>query len=233
MARRFSFMEVPLFFLALSVFGQTSFSRGEELFLWNKPQEALVYLEAAMAEDPANIRAGLYLGIAYQQLDRTDEAIAVYRGVLPRAGSHTALIAYNLGNAYYTKGDLSLADQYYTQAVEADSAYSSAYLNRGNARVQKGSLREAVADYEAYLSLAPRSSKRPQIERLIALIREEFAAEERRRIQAEAAAQAEEERRKRLLEEVSASLQADAENTRGISGGAEGMLEYEGEFELE
>jgi tetratricopeptide (TPR) repeat protein len=232
MARKFPFFNVPFLFLALSVFGQ-SFPRGEELFLQDKPQEALVYLEASLAEDPANIRAGLYLGIAYQQLDRIDEAIAVYLRILPRAGNEAALIAYNLGNAYYNKGDPALAERYYTQAIEADDAYASAYLNRGNSRVRRGALGEAAADYGAYLSLAPRSPQRPRIEQLIALIRAEFAAEESRRIQAEAEARAEAERRRRLLEEVSASLQAAAEDTRGISSGAEEALEYDGEFELE
>jgi hypothetical protein len=50
---------------------------------------------------------------------------------------------------------------------------------------------------------------------------------------AEAQAKADEERRRRLLEEVSASLQAAAEDSRGISSGAEDVLGYDGEFELE
>jgi murein tripeptide amidase MpaA len=75
--------------------------------------------------------------------------------------------------------------------------------------------------------------------RLVAVIKEEFAAEERqrvleeqRRLEAEAQAKAEAERKRRLLEEVSASLQAAAEETQGLSAGSEGMLNYEGEFEL-
>jgi tetratricopeptide (TPR) repeat protein len=208
---------------------QSSFSRGEALFLDNKPQEALVHLESAVAENPGNARAALYLGISYQQLDRTDEAIAVYRRALPGAGKDTALVAYNLGNAYYTKGNASLAEQYYSQAIEADPVYASAYLNRANTRVGQGALREAIVDYELYLSLEPVSSKRPQIEQLLGLIREEFAAEERRKIQEEVEA----ERRQRLLEEVAASLQSAAEESQGLSSGSEEVLGYEGEFELE
>jgi tetratricopeptide (TPR) repeat protein len=213
--------------------GESSFSLGTELFMRNKPQEALPYLESSVAEDPANVKAALYLGVAYQQLGRLDEAIVVYRRILPRAGDDTALIAYNLGNAYYTKGNISSAEQHYTQALEADPSYAPAYLNRANARLSAGSLREAIPDYELYLSLRPQSPQRPQIEQLIALIREEFAAGERRRIQAEAEAQAAAERRQRLLEEVSSSLQSSAEEVEGVSAGTEDVLGYEGLFELE
>jgi tetratricopeptide (TPR) repeat protein len=256
-------MLAALFFLGrLAVFGQTSFSQGEELFMQNKPAEAMAYLEQTVAEDPANVKASLYLGITYQQLDRVDEAIAVYRKILPRGGSETARIAFNLGNAYFTKGSAIFAEQYYTQAVEADPTYASAYLNRANTRVKNGSPQEARPDYELYLTLEPRSSQRPQIESLLALIREEAmaaeqaereaaaaaerqklaaeqaereaaAAAERQKIAAEQAAREAAERRQRMMEEVAASLQASADSTQGLSAGSENVLGYDGEFELE
>lgn len=227
------FLAAVVLLYAGSAYGQSNFSRGEELFMQNKPREALVFLENTVAEDPSHVRASLYLGIAYQQLDRVDEAIAVYRRILPRGGGETARVAYNLANAYYTKGNAVFAEQFYSQAVEADPAYAPAYLNRANARVKNGSLREALPDYEMYLTLEPRSPKRPRIEQLAAFIREEFAAEERRRLLAEEAARAEAERKQRLLDEVSASLQAAADESRGLSAGAEEVRGYEGEFELE
>jgi tetratricopeptide (TPR) repeat protein len=215
------------------VHGQSSFTRGEELFMQNKPREALAFLESTVADDPAHVRAFLYLGIAYQQLDRIDDAIAAYRKILPRGGPETARIAYNLGNAYYSKGNAVFAEQFYTQAIETDSTYVPAYLNRANTRVKSGSLREALTDYETYLTLNPRSSKRTEIERLASFIREEFAAGERRKLLAEEAARAEAERRQRLLEEVSASLQAAADESHGLSAGSEDVQGYDGEFELE
>jgi tetratricopeptide (TPR) repeat protein len=230
---------------------ETGFKRGEELFMANKPQEALSFLEAAIVQDPAQLKAYLYLGIIYQQLDRTDDAIAVYRKLLPRAGDETARTAFNLGNIYFRVGNTEYAEEFYTRAIDADSAYGPAYLNRANLRVKKGELAAALPDYDLYLSLEPRSAKRPQIERLCALIRAEFAAEERRRVLAEeeterdrvrAAAEAErqrvlaeeaEARRRVLLEELSASLQSAAEETRGASAGSEGVRSYDEEFELE
>jgi tetratricopeptide (TPR) repeat protein len=212
---------------------QSSFAQGEALFLQNKPQEALRFLESAAAEDPAHVQAFLYLGIAYLQANRVDDAIAAYTKILPRGGTETARINYNLGNAYFVKGDTGLARQYYTQAIEADPSYSSAYLNRANAMVRRGEQQEALADYEAYLSLEPGSAKREQVLRLMAFIRDEFAAAERRRVMAEEAARAEAERRRRLLEEVAGSLQAAAEGSKGLSAGTESVQDYHGEFELE
>ncbi|GHV71732.1 hypothetical protein AGMMS49928_24940 [Spirochaetia bacterium] len=220
-------------FWAAPVFGQSNFVRGEEFFLQNKPRDALTFLEAAVIEDPAKVEAFFYLGMAYQQLNRADEAIAVYRRILPRAGEETARIAYNLGNIYFEQGNAEFARQYYTQSIEADPSYASAYLNRANTLVKAGILGEAIPDYESYLSLEPRSVKRPRIEQLLSFIREEFAAEERRRLLAEAQAREEAERKRRLMEEVSASLQAAAEDIRGVSAGSEDVQGYEGEFELE
>ncbi|MDR0642401.1 MAG: tetratricopeptide repeat protein [Treponema sp.] len=245
---------VLLFFLFFGVFSgaqEGGFKRGEELFMGNKPQEALGFLEAAIAQDPAHLRAYLYLGHIYQQLGRTDDAIAIYRKLLPRAGDEAPRAAFNLGNIYFLTGNIEYAEEFYSQAISMDSAYGPAYLNRANLRIKKGELAEALPDYELYLSLEPHSVKRPQIEQLCALIRAEFAAEERRRILAaeeaerervRAAAEAErqrilaeeaEARRQSLLREVSASLQSAAEETRGASAGTENVQAYDGEFEME
>jgi tetratricopeptide (TPR) repeat protein len=227
------FAAVLIFLLGEGGFAQNLFARGEELFMLNKPGEALPFLEGAIAEDPGNVRAFLYLGMAYLQLEKPDDAITVYRDILPRAGEETARVAFNLGNAYFSKGNADSAEQFYSRAIEANPAYASAYLNRANTRIKTGALGEALPDYERYLVLEPESPKRSRIEQLVTLIRAEFAAEERRRVIAEAEAAAEAERRQRFLEEVSSSLRSAAEESQGLSAGAEDVLNYEGEFELE
>lgn len=199
----------------------------------NKPQEALSFLETAAAEDPAHVQAYVYLGIVYQQLNRLDSAIETYNKILPRAGNENARVAYNLGNVYFAKGDLVMARRFYTQAIEANPSFSSPYLNRANSLVKSGELKDALDDYEAFLGLDPNSSKRAEVTKLIAFIRNEFAAAEQRRIMEEEAVRAEQERRRRLLEEVSGSLQAAAEDSRALSAGTEDVQDYSGEFELE
>jgi tetratricopeptide (TPR) repeat protein len=230
-----SLMLVLLLFSPVSppLEAQTSYARGEELFMQNKPQEALKYLESATAEDSAHVQAFLYLGIAYLQVNRADDAIAAYKQILPRGGTETARIAYNLGNAYFIKGSPALACEYYSQAIDTNPAYAAAYLNRANSLVKSGELAKALTDYEEYLSREPRSPKREQIVRLTTFIREEFAAAERRRIMAEEAARAEAERKRRLLEEITESLQAAAGDSKGLSAGAEDVHDYDSEFEME
>ncbi|MCL2042549.1 MAG: tetratricopeptide repeat protein [Treponema sp.] len=243
-------------------FGQDSFARGEELFMQNNPQEAVIFLESSIAQNPSNVTAYLYLGISYEQLGRVDEAIVVYRQVLDRAGHLTATVASNLGNAYFRSGFAAEAEAMFTRAISADRMYSSAWLGRANARIRKGTLQEAIADYEQYLLLEPRAPQRQSIERMTAFIRAEQAEAERRRLVAEemarldaerARAEAERlrlaaeeaarmeaerqrveaERRQRLLEDVAASLQSAAGASQSLSTGAEDVEGYDGEFELE
>jgi len=220
-------------------------AQGEEFFIQNRPQEALGFLEAAVTEDPSHVEAFLYLGITYQQLDRIDDAIAVYQRILPWGGPETARIAFNLGNAYLIKGDLDSAVQSYTEALAEDPLFSAALLNRANVRVQIGSeesLKEAIEDYEYYVYLEPHSSQAAQITRLVTVIREEFAAQERsrqeaiaaeeqRRREAEEASRREVERRQRFLEGVAASLRAAAEDPRSLSAGNEVIQGYQEESE--
>jgi len=220
-------------FTVVFCYGQSNFSKGEELMMQNKPAEAVIFLENAVGEDPAHAVGWLYLGVVYEQLNRLDEAIAVYRRVLPTAGNLSANIAFNLGNAYFSKGNSELAEQYYTQAIGFNSVYSRAYLGRANTRIKSGNLRNAIDDYEQYMTLEPRSTQKAKIDQLVTLVRAELAAEERRRILAEEEERRLAEERQRLLDAVSASLNSVADNSKGISSGTENVEGYEGEFILE
>ena len=218
---------------AVFCFSQDNFIVGEDLFMQNKPREAAPYLENAIAADPSHVMAHLYLGIAYEQTGRIDEAISVYRQILGRAGSLAATTANNLGNAYFKQGSLVEAEAMYSQAITTDSIFAPAYLGRANARIQRGSLTEAIQDYEQYLMLNPNTGQRGTIERLVSYVRTEIAEAERQRVIAEELARQEAERRQRLLDEVSASLQGAAGASQGLSAGAEDVIGYDGEFELE
>jgi len=93
------FIKICIFMLlTVLLWGQSNFSRGEEFFMQNNPSQAVVFLERALAEEPANSLIYLYLGVVYEQLNRNDEAIAIYRRILPSAGNLSANVANNLGN---------------------------------------------------------------------------------------------------------------------------------------
>jgi len=190
------------------------FARGEELFMQNKPEEALPFLEKAFADDEANREGALYLAMSYEQLERFDNAIAVYRKILPQAGDKTALVSCNLGNIYFRTGNNALAEQFYTQAIRADPSYAPAYLNRANTRVRNGALKDALPDYQRYLSLDPSSSQRSRIEKLAGLIQEIFAEAEIRRLLAQESSRADAEKRQRLMnEELAAAMPEMIETT--------------------
>jgi tetratricopeptide (TPR) repeat protein len=228
--------KIPVFlWLSIAVFcyGQSNFTRGEELLMQNKPAEAVGFLERAVSEDPAHVQANLYLGIVYEQLGRAEQAITVYRRILPSAGNLSANVANNLGNVYFQRGNTEDAERYYTEAIGYNSVFSRAYLGRANTRIKAGNLMNAVTDYEQYLILEPSSAQRANIERLIALIRQEAATEEMRRLMAEEEARRIAEERQRLLDSVSASLQSAADSSQGLSTGAESVEGYEVEFILE
>ncbi|MDR2541936.1 MAG: tetratricopeptide repeat protein [Treponema sp.] len=231
------FKKVVLFcFLAVfSVlsYGQSNFSQGQELFMGNNPAQAVVFLERALGEDPANALVYLYLGVVYEQLGRMDEAIAVYRRILPTAGNLSANVANNLGNVYFRRGDNTEAESFYTQAVNFDGNMSVAFLGRANTRIQAGNLLNAITDYERYLMLEPLSSQRGNIEQLINMIRSEIAAEEMRRVIAVEEERRLAEERQKLLDAVAASLQSAAEAGQTISVGSENIELYDWEIEPE
>ena len=231
-------------FCLFPAFSQNSFSQGEAAFLENRPSEAIVHLEAVIRDDPAHVQAFMYLGIAYLQLNRIDDAITAYQRILPRAGAQTARIAFNLGNAYFMKRDHAQAVQSYARALEADPLFATALLNMANAKIEMGQYNEAIEDYERYLILEPASPQSSQIRRLITFIneesaamqrriQEELAAEEQRRLAAEENLRIEAERRQQLLEDIAASLQAAAEDLMSLSAGNEEIQEYDARFELD
>jgi len=222
-----------LLFLTVFCYGQSNFSRGEELFMQNKPEEAVIYLESALADDPTSVNTCLYLGVVYEQLGRTDEAIAIYRRILPSAGNLSANVANNLGNVYFQRGNTDEAERYYTQAIGFNSAFSRAYLGRANTGIKAGKLQNALSDYEQYLALEPQSSQRASIEQLVSLIRAEFAAAETRKRLAEEEEKRIAEEKQKLLDSVYASLYSAADQSKSISSGAESVEGYEGEFVLE
>ena len=220
-------------FLTVFCFGQSNFSRGEDLFMRNQPEQALDFLIRAMAEDPSNPMVYLYLGLVYEQLHRIEDAIAIYRRVLPTAGVLSANVANNLGNIYLKRKNTDMAEQYFTQALGYNSVFSSAYLGRANTRIEAGNLRSALIDYEQYLTLEPRAPQSQQIQQMINIIQGEFANEEMRRILAEEEARRVAEERQKLLESVSASLQSAAGSGQGMSVDADGFELLEGVFELD
>jgi tetratricopeptide (TPR) repeat protein len=211
---------------------QTDYEKGVDRLMWNSPTEALPYLESAIKADPSNEKAYLQLSVAYRQLDRMNEAFSVLKRGQANASAYPHLFAYDMGTIYESQGKNAFAEDLYSQAINANGSFASAFLNRAQVRFNLGKYGEAAEDYSAYLSLAPDSPKRADIERLIGLIRDSMAEEDKLKQEAARRKAEEEARKARLLSDVEESLRQAAEDTENVSEGVEGAEGYDSESEL-
>jgi tetratricopeptide (TPR) repeat protein len=210
MAKRIA-LAGALFLAALAAFGASAFfEKGEALFVQNKPQDAQPLLESALNEDPTNEKIYLYLGIIYQQLGDPQKAIDVLKRGLNIATSFKDLFYYNMGNDFFSRKQYNLAEESYNSALSTNHSLAEAYLNRANARLQLQSYAGALADYTLFLQMKPQDPQRPNIEKVMALIRGVQDDIEKARV-AEAAKQ------QALMNDVLNSLNNAGEDTKNLS----------------
>jgi tetratricopeptide (TPR) repeat protein len=224
---------------------QSLLKEGEDLYLNNKPDQAVAVLKSALEEEPRNARIYHYLGVSYQQLGMHEAAIETMREALDLSMSSRmeASFYFNIGNSYAESGQPQKAQEMYGKAVKADNSFAKAYLNRANTTVDafKGNadkeqrieaFERAVNDYQVYLSLKPQASQKPQIRKMIELL-QQSAEQERQALEAERERRRrEEERRKALVDSVLDSLDQAGEEAKSMSGGKEEIEEYEDDIDI-
>lgn len=246
-----------VFFAASFLFAE---SEGERLFKTNNPGGAVSLLEKDISD--GNISADTYnfLGLAYFQLGQYDKAIDAFERGMSSGISNRKLLSFNEGNVAYAAGNYSKAESCYSLALAASPDFYSALLNRANTRLMMKKYSESLDDYRRFVLEQPDDSQAPEIQRLIGYLEQEiqrqeqeslrFAAEQKRleeenkRLQEEMIRRkaeqealeaerraAEEERRRKLLEDVANSLQQT--DTTNMTAGAEDVLDYDYESELE
>lgn len=203
----------------------TSLQEGEQLFLQNKPEAALPFLEKALYESPQEEKIYLYLGIVYEQLQSTEKSIQIMRRGLNVATSYKDLLYFNLGNNHFRREEYTLSEQMYTNALEVNPSLDDAYLNRANARLELEKYPEARQDYIDYLRQAPDTPQRENIEKIIALLGGILEQREQQRL-------AELERQKALMNEVLNTLKNASEDTRNLSAGSEKIQEEYEEIDI-
>ena len=77
---------------------------------------------------------------------------------LAQSYDQLALAYYNCGVAYGAAYDLARAIEYFDKAIEHDPHYSTAYLNRGNAKSELDQYDGAISDFDMGLRLRPDDS---------------------------------------------------------------------------
>jgi tetratricopeptide (TPR) repeat protein len=213
-------------FVAALLLTLSSLQQGEQLFLENKPREALPYLEKALYENPQEEKIYLYLGGVYEQIGDTEKSIQVLKRGLNVSQSYKDLFYYDLGNNYFRLQEFTVAEQMYTNALQINGALEVAYLNRANSRLELEEFPAARQDYIDYLRLDPDTPQRENIEKIIALLGQAIEDAERNRL-------AELERQKALMNEVLDTLKNASEDTRNLSAGSEEIQEEYEEIDIE
>lgn len=119
---------------------------------------------ADVARAKGGPEAAYYLGVAQQQLKQLDEAVATLQGA---RAPQPALIPYQIGVAYYLKGNWDAAVEQLDRAVSMDSGLAYAYYYRGRAQDKKGRKDLLVNDMSRFLALAPNAPEAPQAQAIL------------------------------------------------------------------
>ena len=246
-----------LFFLISCAFSE---SEGEKLFKTNNPGGAVTLLEKDISDGNVSADTYNFLGLSYFQLGQYEKAIDAFERGMNSGVSNRKLLSFNEGNVAYAAGNYSKAESCYSLALAASPDFYSALLNRANTRLMMKKYQDCLADYKRFVLEQPDDSQTPEIQRLIGYLEQEIQRqeeeavrlaevqirleEEKKRLQEEMARQkaeqealeaerraAEEERRRKLLEDVANSLQQT--DTTNMTAGAEDVLDYDYESELE
>ncbi len=211
---------------------ETSFQRGEKLFMENKPAEAVFALEETVRKEPRNEKAYLYLGIAYEQLGQYENAVAAYSRGLENAVSYRDTFLFNMANNYLRLGQDQEAADTLNLTLKTNGSFAPAYLNRGNLRVKTGDYRDAVKDYQNYITLRPDDPQRQEIEQMISLLSGELQNQERRKLEDERKRKEEAARQQALLDQVLGSLENAGSDTTNLSAGSGESEDYDPSFDI-
>lgn len=128
-----------------------------------KANEAIESLQKATEIDPDNAQAWSLLGGIYNETN-SDKAIPCYEKAI-KLNARYYLAYRGLGNYYLKKMDYSLAEAYYSNAININpSRFGPIYKNRAIARMQLGNNQSAKEDLVKYLEQMPAADDRKSIQ---------------------------------------------------------------------
>ncbi len=116
--------------------------KGKKLLQADKPEEALAYFQAFAKANPDSPQANFFVGTAYSEIDKFDEAITSLERAISLAnkkGYDSAQFHVNLGNCYLQRdrvddaiGQFHTAEQIMPNEQRAHLNMARAYLEKGN-----------------------------------------------------------------------------------------------------
>jgi tetratricopeptide (TPR) repeat protein len=128
-----------------------------------KVNEAIERLRKATEIDSGNAQAWTLLGGIYNETN-SDRAVPCYKNAIELNAKY--YLAYRgLGNYYLKRKDYSLAEVYYSRAININpSRFGPLYKNRALSRMQLGNNQSAKEDLIKYLEHMPSADDRKSIE---------------------------------------------------------------------
>ena len=135
----------------------------EKLRIQDKTNTAIDKLRNAIALDDDNPQAWCLLGGIYNELN-LDDAVTCYQKTIEINPNY--YLAYRgLGNYYLKKKQYSLADNYYTKAIDINAyRFGPIYKNRAIARLQLNNNLGAKEDLLKYIEQIPNAPDKKNIE---------------------------------------------------------------------
>lgn len=128
--------------------------------------KGIALLEAVTASPESNNGVVLLLTNLYLENNQLDEAKARL-ATLPAEAVTDPTVYLNIGILFLNKNNPSEALTYFSKAVDMDAARPEAYYYRGLAGIQLKKNKEAKADFERVLQLAPDSPEGKDAKQLI------------------------------------------------------------------
>ncbi len=122
------------------------------LYTTKGKDEALDYFNSALAIRPNSKEALYFIGMHYQNTNRTEQAVVVYDTIISLDSSY-AKAYYNKGYIALQKEDYKSAFNLFDQAVRFAPEYYQAYYNRGLCRELLGEKTLAQSDYKMSLGI--------------------------------------------------------------------------------
>lgn len=223
-----------LFIIISNISGEVSestFSSGQRMFMENKPENAIIWLELALKEDPRNRDIYNYLGISYEQIGENKKAIDTYKRGLTHAGNLKSLFFTNIANNMGILGDYDSAINFYTKAIGL-GYYGDAIRNRAGEYLRKQQYNEALKDYKLYLLSEVDPYQGHLIKKVVSLLENKLNEIAIQKIEEERKRLEEEERQKVLLSNVLNSLSSVGNETTNLSAGTETVEGYNDDFDI-
>ncbi len=120
-----------------------------------KYEEALIWLERAVQEDPKQPALQNSLANLYKNLGNLDLAKKHYEKALQLKPDY-ATAQHNLANIYYQQSEYKQAAEHYRLAIQSQPNYADAHYHLGNTLTQLNESDHAIEEYRVAIDLDPK-----------------------------------------------------------------------------